>query len=158
MSLPASRTIWEEGHESGREMVALGVALALTMAAFDLVLTDHVGLLFDLGFVVVCLALALAVHPRDFFTVGVLPPLLMLATFVLLGITRADAIARAGDGLAQAVISGLSHHSLGLVVAYLLCLAVLVVRVRVRVQREAQAGAETHSAVTRSDPGRRLLA
>ena len=28
MSLPGTRTIWEEGHEPGREMVALGVALA----------------------------------------------------------------------------------------------------------------------------------
>ena len=118
-------------------MVALGLALALTVAALDLVVTNHVGLLFDLGFVVVCLALALLVHPRDFFTVGVLPPLLMLATIWLLAVTRAESVARAGDGLAQAVISGLSHHSLGLVVAYLSCLAVLVIRVRVRVQRES---------------------
>lgn len=157
MSLPASRTLWEEGHESGRQMVALGLALALTVAALDLVVTNHVGLLFDLGFVVVCLALALLVHPRDFFTVGVLPPLLMLATIWLLAVTRAESVARAGDGLAQAVISGLSHHSLGLVVAYLSSLAVLVVRVRVRIQRES---AEPHAPNTlrRSGPGPRLPA
>ena len=159
MSLPASRTVWEEGHESGREMVALGVALALTAAALDLGVTGQVGLLFDLGFVAVCLALALAVDPRYFFTVGVLPPLLMLATFGLLGLTRAEAIARPGDGLAQAVISGLSHHSLGLVVAYLVTLAVLVIRVRVRVKREDDARADTSpSELTRSGPGPRLLA
>lgn len=154
MSLPASRTVWEEGHESGREMVALGLALVLTLAVLDLVLTGRAGLLFDLGFVVLCLGLALAVHPRDFFTIGVLPPLLMLVTFGLLALTRAEAIARAGDGLIQAVISGLSHHSLGLVVAYLLSLGVLVVRVRVRLQREAQ----NRPALTRSDRDPRLLA
>lgn len=149
MSLPASRTVWEEGHESGREMAALGVALALTAAALDLVLGGQIGLLFDLAFVVLCLALALAVHPRDFFTVGVLPPILMLVTFTLLAMTRSESIARAEDGLVQAIVSGLSHHSLALVIGYLLALAVLVVRVRVRVQRES---------LTRSGPGRRLRA
>lgn len=149
MSLPASRTVWEEGHESGREMAALGVALALTAAALDLVLGGQIGLLFDLAFVLLCLALALAVHPRDFFTVGVLPPILMLVTFTLLALTRSESIARAEDGLVQAIVSGLSHHSLALVIGYLLALAVLVVRVRVRVQRES---------ITRSDPGRRLRA
>jgi len=149
VSLPASRTVWEEGHESGRELAALGVALALTAAALDLVLGGRIGLLFDLAFVVLCLALALAVHPRDFFTVGVLPPILMLVTVTLLAITRAEAVARAEDGLVQAIVSGLSHHSLALVIGYLLALAVLVVRVRVKVQREL---------LTRTDPGRRLRA
>ncbi|MAS53344.1 MAG: hypothetical protein CMJ44_01720 [Pimelobacter sp.] len=147
--MPASRTVWEEGHESGRELAALGVALALTAAALDLVLGGRIGLLFDLAFVVLCLALALAVHPRDFFTVGVLPPILMLVTVTLLAITRAEAVARAEDGLVQAIVSGLSHHSLALVIGYLLALAVLVVRVRVKVQREL---------LTRTDPGRRLRA
>ncbi|MGA8846658.1 MAG: DUF6542 domain-containing protein [Nocardioides sp.] len=154
MSLPASRTVWEEGHEPGRQMVALGLALALTVAALDLVVTDNVGLLFDLGFLLLCLALALLVHPRDFFTVGVLPPLLMLATIWLLAVTRAEAVARPGDNLTQAVISGLSHHSLGLVVAYLASLAVLVIRVRVRVQREVTG----RRGLTRSGPGPRLPA
>ncbi|MBU1800687.1 MAG: hypothetical protein KKA97_00265 [Actinobacteria bacterium] len=130
-------------------MAALGVALALTAAALDLVLGGQIGLLFDLAFVLLCLALALAVHPRDFFTVGVLPPILMLVTFTLLAMTRSESIARAEDGLVQAIVSGLSHHSLALVIGYLLALAVLVVRVRVRVQRES---------LTRSGPGRRLRA
>lgn len=155
MSLPASRTVWEEGHESGREMVALGVALALTAAALDLVVTGQVGVLFDLGFVLLSVGLALAVHPRDFFTVGVLPPLLMLVTFVLLALTRSGAIARPGDSAVQAVVSGLSHHSLALVLAYLLCLGVLFVRVRVRVQR---ANEVLLGRVRRSGPGPRLPA
>lgn len=133
-------------------MVALGVALALTAAALDLLLTEHVGVIYDVGFVALCVALALAVRPRDFFTVGVLPPLLMLTTFLLLAMSRSEAIARPEDGLVQAVVSGLSHHSLGLVVGYLLCLAVLLVRIRILALR----GAATPDAVSRSGPGLRL--
>ena len=129
------RTLWEEGHEPGREMVALGVALALSAAALDLLTTERVGLLFDLGFVLLCLALALAVRPRDFFTVGVLPPLLMLATFLLLAASRSAAIARTDDSVVQAVVSGLSHHSVALACGYVGCLVVLFVRSRVLAAR-----------------------
>lgn len=157
MSLPGSRTLWEEGREPGRELVALGVALALSVAALDLLLTDRIGLVFDVGFVLLCLALALAVHPRDSFTIGVLPPLLMLSTFLLLAITRSEAIARADDHTVQAVVSGLSHHSLALVLGYAAALGILVVRHRVLRLRRA-VGASSGSAVTRTDPGRRLPA
>ena len=138
MSLPGTRTIWEEGHEPGREVVALGVALALTAAALDLMLTDRVGLLFDLGFVALCLGLALAVRRTDFFAVGVLPPLLMLSTFLLLAMSRAEAIARAHDGVVQAVVSGLAHHSVALGLGYAVALVVLAVRQRVARLREQE--------------------
>ncbi|WP_212721426.1 DUF6542 domain-containing protein [Nocardioides dongxiaopingii] len=164
MNLPGSRTVWEEGHEPGREMAALGVALALTAAAVDLLLTAQVGLLFDLGFVVLCVGLALAVRLPDFFTVGVLPPLLMLSTFLLLAMSRSEAIARADDGVVQAVISGLSHHAVALALGYGLALVVLVVRQRVAAARHAldgdaadvPAGAEVP--LRRSGPGPRLPA
>lgn len=156
MSLPGSRTLWEEGNEPGREMVALGVALALTAAALDLVLTTGLGLLFDLGFLVVCAGLALAVRPRDFFSVGVLPPLLMLSTFLLLAMSRSEAIARHDDGLLAAVLTGLSHHWVALVLGNALCLGVLYVRARVLALREQQPIG--HAAVTRSGPGPRLPA
>lgn len=153
MSLPGSRTVWEEGREPGREMVALGVALALTAAALDLLVTGRVGVLFDLAFAGLCVALALAVRPRDFFTVGVLPPLLMLSTFLLLAMSRAEAIAKPDDGLVQAVVSGLSHHSVGLAVSYALALGVLFVR-----QHVARVRAEAGVPLSRTGPGRRLPA
>ncbi len=158
MSLPGSRTVWEEGHESGREMVALGVALALTAAALDLLLTTEVGLLFDVGFALLCLTLALAVRPSDFFTVGVLPPLLMLSTFLLLAMSRAESIARPDDGLVQAVVSGLSHHAVGLAVGYALALAVLVVRQRVSALRDRDRGDDVVDGLSRTGPDRRLPA
>ena len=131
----SQRTLWEEGHESGRQVVVLGVALALTTTALDLLLFGRLTVLFDVGFVLTCVALALLVRPSDFFTVGVLPPLLMVGAFVLVGATRPDVIADAGDGVVQAVVSGLSHHAGALIVGYALCLGVLAVRHRVLGQR-----------------------
>jgi len=130
-----ARTVWEEGHEPGRQVVALGVALALTIVVLDVALVGRVSLFFDLCFVVLCIALALQVRPTDFFTVGVLPPLIMVGVFALLGTTRPDVIADPGDGVVQAVVSGLSHHSGALVSGYVLCLATLAVRQRVLASR-----------------------
>ncbi len=109
-------------------MVALGLALTLTVVALDVGIWGRVGLLFDIAFVAVCLALALLVRPEDFFTVGVLPPLIMLTVFVLVGLSHRVAIGRDGDGLAQAVITGLSHHAVALGVGYAVCLVCLAVR------------------------------
>jgi uncharacterized protein DUF6542 len=124
------RTLWEEGREPGPQVVALGAALALTAVAIDVALVGRVSLFFDLCFVTMCVALALAVRPTDFFTVGVLPPLIMVGVFTLLGLTRPAAIADPRDGVVQAVVSGLSHHSGALVAGYLLCLGCLELRRR----------------------------
>lgn len=132
-----SRTLWEEGREPGRQVVVLGLALALTVAVLDLLLFGRVSVLFDVGFVLLCVGLALAVRPADFFTVGVLPPLLMVVVFALLGSTRAEVIADRGDGVAQAVVSGLSHHAGALVAGYVLCLAVIALRHRVLSQHRS---------------------
>lgn len=129
-----SRTLWEEGHEPGRQVVALGVALALTAVVLDQLLVGHVSPLFDVAFVLLCVAMALAVRPSDFFTVGVLPPLVMVGVFILLGATRPDSIAEPDDGVVQAVVSGLAHHAGALVTGYLICLAILAVRQRVLAQ------------------------
>jgi hypothetical protein len=103
----SARTVWEEGHEPGRRVVALGLALALTVTVLDL-----------------------AVRPEDFFTVGVLPPLIMLTVFAILAVTRPGTIAHPRDGVVQAVVSGLSTHAVALGVGYGLCLACLAVRQR----------------------------
>ena len=109
-------------------MVALGLALTLTVAVLDVGIGGRVGLFFDLAFVAVCLMVALLVRPEDFFTVGVLPPLIMLTVFVLVGLSHRFAIARDDDSLPQAVITGLSHHAVALGVGYAACLLCLAVR------------------------------
>lgn len=126
-----SRTIWEEGRESGRHVVALGSALALTVTFIDLLFDERIGLLFDLTFTVLSVALAFMVRPRDFFVVGVLPPLIMLGVFALLALTQPQAIAHRDDGFVQAVVTGLGRHSISLFVGYALCLACLAMRRRV---------------------------
>lgn len=131
-----ARTIWEEGHEPGRRVVVLGVALALTATSLDLILTDRLGIVFDLLFAALSLGLALMVHPRDFFVAGVLPPLLMVGVFLLLGLTRPYAIAHADDGVVQAVVSGLGHHSISLFIGYALCLGCLAMRRHVLAERQ----------------------
>ncbi|MBZ5736200.1 hypothetical protein K8Z61_17035 [Nocardioides sp. TRM66260-LWL] len=123
-----SRVIWDEGRTPGRELVTLGVAGTLTLITLDLLARGHAGWVLDLGFVPLCLLLALAVRPGDFFAIGIAPPLLLLAAFVLLALTRPDAIAQPDDGVVQAVVTGLALHSLPLGLGYAGCLGVLALR------------------------------
>jgi hypothetical protein len=70
------------------------------------------------------------VRPEDFFTVGVLPPLIMLTVFTILAMAKPATIAHPRDGVVQAVVSGLSTHAVALGVGYAACLACLAVRQR----------------------------
>ncbi|MDO7868892.1 DUF6542 domain-containing protein [Nocardioides jiangxiensis] len=126
--MTAAPTIWDEGTESARRVVLLGVALTLTVTALDLVIGRGLGIIFDIGFVLIAPALALRVHPRDFFPISVTPPLLMLGLFLAIAADDASVIARADDGLVQATLSGLAHHSWALVLGYAACLAFLQIR------------------------------
>ena len=144
-----TRTLWEEGREPGRQVVALGAALALSAVVIDVAVVGRISLFFDLCFITLCVALALAVRPTDFFTVGVLPPLIMVGVFTLLGFTRPEVIADRRDGVIQAVVSGLSHHSVALVVGYLLCLVCLALRQRMGQRPAGQAANRSGSPAPR---------
>jgi hypothetical protein len=124
-----TRPQWE-GDTRGSEVAVLATAVVLTVAAAEVLMVGHLRLFFDLCFVVVCLGAALMVRPRDFFTVGVLPPLLMFGTMVLVALNGPQVIAAAHDGLVQAVITGLAHHSLALFAGYAVCLVTLLARQR----------------------------
>jgi hypothetical protein len=122
------RTLWEEGRQPGRQVVTLAVTSSVLVVTLDLLTSGRLTLLYDLSFVVVCIAAALAVRPRDFFPVGVLPPLLMFATVSVLATIEPAFVAEAGDALIQAVVSGLAHHAGGLVTGYALTLGILALR------------------------------
>lgn len=124
--------LWTRGREAGHEVVALGIALALSIAVLDVALVGHLSVVFDLCFVALALTLALRVRPTDFFTVGVSPPLIMAGLFILLSISNPETLAHPDDGVVQAVVSGLSRHSAALVAGYALCLGCLAVRQRVQ--------------------------
>jgi hypothetical protein len=125
-----TRAIWDDGREPGRAVVALGVAVALSAIVINIAMVGRVSMFFDLWFVLLSLGLAVLVRPGDFFTVGVLPPLIMVGAFTILAVDRPGAIATAQDGVVQAVVSGLAHHSVALVCGYALCLATLMARQR----------------------------
>jgi hypothetical protein len=118
------------GDTSGSEVAALCSALVLTAATVEITLVGHLRLFFDLCFVLVCLAAAVMVRPRDFFTVGVLPPLLMFGTMVIVALNGPKVVATPHDGVVQAVITGLAHHSRGLFAGYAVCLGMLLARQR----------------------------
>lgn len=122
------RTLWEEGQHPGRLVLRAAVLGLLTVTVLSLAFTDGIGLVFDVAFVLICLGAALWVHPRDFFSIGVLPPLLLGFTVLVLAIVDRAAVARAEDPVVQAVVSGLAHHSLALVIGYALTLAVIALR------------------------------
>ena len=151
------RTLWEEGREPGRQVVVLGVAVSLSAVALDLALGGDLGLFFELCFVALCLGLALAVRPADFFTVGVLPPLLMVGVLLLLEITRPAVLGAPHDGAVQSLVTGLADHSGALVAGYVLTLTTLAVRQRVAGgERRIQAHATKRAgspAPTRSTSG-----
>jgi hypothetical protein len=120
---------------AGSRVTRLAVLLGLLVLALDLAIFRQLNLVFDVGFVLICLGAALAVHPRDFFGVGVLPPLLLLGLVTLVALVHRDWVADPGDGLVQAVVSGLAHRASALLTGYLLVLAVLGMRQRVRTRR-----------------------
>lgn len=127
--------MWEEGRWSGSRVTRFSISASVLLVVVDLIVSADLGRLFDVGFVALCVAIALAVAPSDFFAVGVLPPMLLLGLCVVLGIVDRGAIAPADDSLIQAVISGLAHHSGPLLVGYALALAVLAIRSRVMRRR-----------------------
>jgi len=121
--------VWD-GDTRGSEVVALTAALTLSAATVEIAVGGHLRQFFDLSFVAICLAAALLVRPRDFFTVGVLPPLLMLGTMVLVAVNGTKVIAQAHDNVVQAVVTGLAHHAIALFIGYAVCLVTLVLRQR----------------------------
>jgi len=102
--------------------------LVLLVVLLDLGVFDDLTVLFDMVFVLICVGAALAVRPRDFFVIGVYPPLLMAVTVAVLAVLARETVADPADGFLQAVVSGLAHHSGYLVVGYALTLAILAIR------------------------------
>lgn len=138
-------TPWEVGHESGRQVVTLGIALTLTAIGIDILLNGELTQFFDLGFIALCLLLAVMVRHGDFFVVALLPPLLMLLTFALVALVAPDALAKADDSVVQAVVSGVAHHAVALFAGYALCLGWLGWRLRSESDLATELGSEWDS-------------
>jgi hypothetical protein len=133
-------TVWEEGRWSGRRVTRFSMLVCALLIVTDVVATGRLERIFDSGFVVLCVGMALAVRPQDFFRVGVLPPMLLLGISVVVGLVHRSAIAAADDAFVQSVISGLAHHSGALLAGYALALAVLGIRARVTRRHSKRSG------------------
>ncbi len=125
---------------SGSRVTRLTVFLGLLLLAIDVAVSQRLTLVFDIGFVALCIGAALAVRPRDFFRVGVLPPLLLLGFVTLLALVHRAWVADPADSPVQAVVSGLADRANPLLTAYLIALAVLIVRQQVRRKRRRAIG------------------
>ena len=122
------RTLWEAGRHPGRLVVRAVVLVLAAVVALDVLVDGRLGLPFDVALVAVSMVAALWVRASDFFAVGVLPPLLLAATVLTLVVVDQRAVAQADDGPVQAVVSGLAHHALALLVGYALTLLLLALR------------------------------
>lgn len=125
---PPRKTLWEEGTHPGALVIRAAVLAMLAVTLVSLLFGNHIGVVFDVAFVLVCVGSALWVRPQDFFSIGVLPPLLLAFEVLVLAVVDRGAVAKAHDPLVQAVVSGLAHHSLALAVGYTLTLLVLALR------------------------------
>ena len=123
--------MWEEGRWSGSRVTRFSALLLVLVVGVDLLLQRELGPVFDVGFIAICIFMAMAVRPLDFFRVGVLPPLLLFGLCLVLALAWRDAIAEPQDGVVQAVVSGLAHRATALFVGYALVLVLLALRHRV---------------------------
>jgi len=122
------RTLWEEGTHPGPLVIRAAILALLAVTLVSLLFGNRIGVFFDVAFVLICVGSALWVRPQDFFSIGVLPPLLLgVAVFALAFVDR-GAVAKADDPIVQALVSGLAHHSLALVIGYALTLLILALR------------------------------
>lgn len=130
-----ARTVWEEGSDPARLVVLWGVAVALTLLLLDLSLTGGVGWFFDVGFVVLAVALALRVRPGEFLNLAAFPPALLAGVLLVAALFHHD------GNTVQAWVTLLAEHVTALVVAYLLFLACLWVRQRFVDRRDREPSA-----------------
>lgn len=125
-----AKALWDVGQEPGRQLVALGMAVALTAVTIDVFIVGRVSLFFDLAFVTLCLGLAALVRLDDFFIVALMPPIMMLAVFTLVALVAPEALGEAGDGFTQTLVSGMVRHSWALLAGFVLCLGWMGFRAR----------------------------
>jgi hypothetical protein len=132
-SRPAARraprtTLWEQGRHPGRLVLRATTLMLLTVAGLNLLVTGSLGLPFDLVFIAACTLVALWVRPRDFFMVGVYPPIVLGALVITLAVAEPATVARADDPAGQAIVSGLAHQAWPLVIGYALTLGIIALR------------------------------
>ena len=115
-----------------RGTVLLGCLAMAVVTGLDLA-DGHLGLLFSLGFVLIVVTLPLAIDVHQLFPAGILPPLLLLGTLLVVCVFRPAGLTIEGvaadAGLITRYIASIVDHGLTLVIGHGLALAVIVWRI-----------------------------
>jgi hypothetical protein len=123
-------------------VVVVSAACLGGAAAVQLALTDHLGVFFGICFVLASLTAALLVRSDGFFTVGVLPPLLMFGILAAVAVADSSAIDAPGladeAGLLQRVIAGVVSQAPALVIGHGVALGVVGLRIHAALGRPSR--------------------
>jgi hypothetical protein len=126
-STPATRG--DSTSVTARGIIAAAGAATLLFAVLDVALTGRVGLVFDMGFVIVCVTAALGFRPTDLYPAAVMPPLLFAATVGSVAVVAPATLVGQADGFGQGFMGGLAHNAGWLAAGYAGSLLTLAGRV-----------------------------
>jgi hypothetical protein len=113
---------------TARGIVAAASAATLLFAVLEVALTGHVGLVFDVGFVAVCVTSALCFRRADFFTGAVMPPLMFAATVGLVALVAPATLTDDSGGFGEGLLGGLATNAGWLAAGYAGSLLTLAAR------------------------------
>jgi hypothetical protein len=132
VSLPASSALTDL---TGRGATVASAGAMAVVGAIDLG-DGQLGPIVSIGFVGVSVAVALAVHRRYLLTAAVLPPVLLLSTFLAVALVAPHAVQVPGMApdisWAGRAIAGVVDRGITLTVGYGLALATIALRVASR--------------------------
>ena len=125
-------TLSKKDLSAAQVVVAGSVAFGL-VTALSIRLSGDLGFFVGLCFVLISATCALAANIRSLFAPGVLPPLLMIATVIVVATVSPDAIDIDGlsesAGALQRAIAGVVDQAVPLVIGHILALAVIGLRI-----------------------------
>jgi hypothetical protein len=115
-----------------RATVVCSVVALAAVTGLDL-LDSRLGLAFSVGFVLVVVSAATAVHERGLFTTGVMPPVLLVGALLVIAATAPDTIVIDGlpdtAGVFGLTLSATIAHGVPLLIGHVGAIAVILWRI-----------------------------
>jgi len=109
-------------------VVFIALLSTLSIAALDRGWTGRLSQFFDLCFVLACIVAALAVRRSGLFTVGVVPPLVMVVVLSVFAVVDPATLTAQHLAFISTLLTGLAHHAAALVAGHASALTILVAR------------------------------
>lgn len=115
-----------------RAVVVCSVLALAAVTALDLI-DGRLGPAYSVGFVLVTLTAATAVHGRGYFTVGILPPVLMVSALLLVAVIAPQTIVIDGlhedAGVFGLTLTAVIAHGVTLAIGHALAMAMILGRI-----------------------------